>query len=783
MARFRKSLFTSPENLYSTSYFWVINRRMDAKRLCSQLDDMAAHGIRAVCLHPFPKGFRPVTMPSTMEPDYMTPEYMEIVTKVMEHAAALGMNAWLYDEGGWPSGGCCGQVWASDKKRFAIRFKKLNDDGAIVDGEAQYDPNYSAPVPSVIEPGVTEKFIELTHEKWLKSMRRLFGKTIRFTFTDEPNMYPYLPDNVMTWTTDFADVFKAEKGYDITKHLDALLSKREPTEEEKRIRIDYCDVRANLFRDRFLKPIQDWCHRNGILSGGHLNGEDEPRGNTSYGYGNILRGLRALDVPGVDVIWRQLYPSKKDNRPFPKYASSAAHQTGSRFVLSESFGIYGYNTTPDVMKWLIDYQLVRGINIFVIGYSASETNGMFMDSMEPNFTPQNTLWDFMGPLYRYTERVGSVLANGKPAQKTAVLYDIHSIWAGGKDAQIAIDRHFDVSRKLLEEQRDFDYIDDEQIASATVTKNGEMKIGKMSYSTVVTPTFKWLSEKALDKLDTFQRRGGLILDSSSTRYAPKTCIVSGKGRKNLRVIKRLYDGSTAYFIVNESDSETADVSITFDEKENIVLCDTDDGKFIEIPSRNGRFKWTFEPFDSALFMTNVPSDSKLTEKQVVLEFSLDKAWSIRKAATYRAGEKELEVVVENGEKLPVKLGDWRPLFGDSFSGKAVYSIEFHSQINADAFLDLGRVCYCASVKLNGRELQPHFFGPFIYQIKLKKGDNLLEVTVANTMANALGQPETRQRIIKAFPPKSPYEDKLAEFDKDFHESGLFGPVTISLVSE
>ena len=78
MAKFRKSLFTSPENLYSTSYFWVINRKMDVKRLCSQLDDMAAHGIRAVCLHPFPKGFRPVTMPSTMEPDYMTPEYMDV---------------------------------------------------------------------------------------------------------------------------------------------------------------------------------------------------------------------------------------------------------------------------------------------------------------------------------------------------------------------------------------------------------------------------------------------------------------------------------------------------------------------------------------------------------------------------------------------------------------------------------------------------------------------------------------------------------------------------------
>ena len=780
MAKFRKSFFTSPDKAYSTGYFWVINRKMDVKRLCSQLDDMAAHGIRAVCLHPFPTGFRPVTMPSTMEPDYMTPEYMKIVTKVMEHAEKLGMNAWLYDEGGWPSGGCCGQVLASDKERFAIRFKKLNEDGSIVDCVSPYRPDYAAPVPSVIELGVTEKFIELTHEKWRKSMAQLFGKTIRFTFTDEPNMYPYLPDQVMTWTTDFADVFKAEKGYDITQHLDALLSKEELTEDMKRIRIDYCDVRANLFRDRFLKPIQEWCRANGLLSGGHLNGEDEPRGNTAYGYGNILRSLRALDVPGVDVIWRQLFPGKKDNRPFPKYASSAAHQIGSKFALSESFGIYGYNTTPDVMKWLIDYQLVRGINIFVLGYSASETNGMFMDSMEPNFTPKNPLWDFMGPLYKYAERVGSLLGNGKPAQKTAVLYDIHSIWAGGNDAKLAIDRHFEVSQKLLEEQRDFDYIDDEQIASATITKDGEMKIGKMSYSVIVTPTFKWLSEKALDKLDSFDRHGGLIFDFQALHHVPKTCDIRGKGHKNLRVIKRLYDDKAVYFIVNESDTETVKVRISFEEKEGIVLCDADTGKFIEVPSKNGCFSWTFPPFGSALFMTNMEYDIPAKTPARTIDVPLDSGWSIRKAATYGAGDSDLVAIPENGKEQPVSLGDWRQVFGDGFSGKAIYSVTFDSEIDADAVLDLGRVCYCASVKLNGRELQPRFFGPFRYDVKIKKGENTLEVTVANTLANNLGQPETRKRINANFPPKSPYEDRLFEFDKDFHESGLLGPVVLKL---
>jgi hypothetical protein len=603
----------------------------------------------------------------------------------------------------------------------------------------------------------------------------------------------------MTWCTDFAKVFKAAKGFDITKYLGDILSAKEPSVEAMRIRIAYCDVRANLFRDRFLKPIQEWCHQNGLLSGGHLNGEDEPIGNTAYGYGHILRSLRALDVPGIDVIWRQLYPGKKDNKPFPKYASSAAHQNGSKYSLSESFAIYGDNTTPDIMKWLIDYQLVRGINIFVFGYSFYQASGMFMDGIVPNYSPMNTIWDFMTPLYKYAARIGSVLANGKPAQKTAVLYDIHSIWAGGKECKRAIEKHFDIAKKLLEEHKDFDFIDDEQIVASKFTRHGELRIGKMTYSTIVLPTSRWLSVGAILKLFMFHKRGGQVIIEAPPEFqgafgdnginglhldkVPKTCDIHGKGSKSLRVTKRLYDDKAVYFIVNESDAETVNARIGFEEKENIVQCDPETGKFIEVPSKNGCFVWKFPPFSSALFMTNTEYDIPAKTPKQTLNFTLDSGWTIRKAATYGAGKKELEAITNNGKESPVSLGDWRPLFGEGFSGKAVYSITVTSEIDAAAVLDLGKVCYCASVRLNGKELAPRFFGPFRYEAKIQKGDNTLEIIVANTMANNLGQPKTRKRIVADFPPKSPYEDRLAEFDKDSHESGLFGPVVLSLKVE
>ena len=784
MATFKKAFFTTPENIYSTGYFWCINSKLDLKKLCAQLDDMAAHGIRAVCLHPWPQGFRPTTMPSDMSPDYMSEEYMKILTKVMEHAEKLHMNAWLYDEGGWPSGGCCGQVMAQNPKEYASRVKKLNDKGEIVDVVAPYITNGPAPYPSVIEPGVTDKFIELTHEKWRKHMSRLFGKTIKFTFTDEPNMPGYRPCNnvdgsaQLTWTKDFAEAFKKEKGYDITPYLSKLLEEEPANGKIKRIRIDYCDFRAKLFLERFLLPIRDWCRKNKLLSGGHLNGEDLPEGNVRYGYGHILQSLRALDVPGVDVIWRQLYPGAQP-MPFPKYASSAAHHNGSKVVLSESFGIYGDGMPPNIIKWVIDYQLVRGITVFVLGYTFYENKGMFMTGIVPNHSKFNTAWDFMPPLYQYATRVGSLLANGKPAAKTAVLYDIRSIWAGGNDARNAIKRHFDVAERLLSNQQDFDFIDDGQIASAKITDDGKMVIGKMTYEALVLPSHKWMSTKAQAKLDMFKQKGGSIFNSATLKDVPKTCTLTGADRKCIRVTKSDYpDGKSVYFFVNESYDKPAKVRIELPDASSVVLCDTETGQFIEVPSKNGKFAWDFAPCASALFMTNTPFDVPAPKHVDTLDIPLDHGWTLTKFATYRAGEKQLEIIEEKPQPVKTTLGDWRKLFGENFSGKALYSIKFDCELPIKGTLDLGNVCHYVSVRLNGKELPAKFFGPFTYPVKLKKGENTLEITVANTMNNTLGDDATRQRVIKNYPPQSPYEPRLSIFDKDYWESGLLGPVVI-----
>ena len=86
--------------------------------------------------------------------------------------------------------------------------------------------------------------------------------------------------------------------------------------------------------------------------------------------------------------------------------------------------------------------------------------------------------------------------------------------------------------------------------------------------------------------------------------------------------------------------------------------------------------------------------------------------------------------------------------------------------------------FCASVKLNGRKQGSVFHSPFRFDLTpaLKRGRNRLEVTVSNTLANALAAPGVLERVVRDFPPESPCEERQRAFEKESCCGGLFGPV-------
>ena len=82
----------------------------------------------------------------------------------------------------------------------------------------------------------------------------------------------------------------------------------------------------------------------------------------------------------------------------------------------------------------------------------------------------------------------------------------------------------------------------------------------------------------------------------------------------------------------------------------------------------------------------------------------------------------------------------------------------------------------------GCALEPRFAPPFRWEVALAAGTNVLEVTVANTLANAL-VPELG-RIGRDFPPESSWSFREEAFyAKDGFASGLIGPVTLGFPVE
>ena len=57
---------------------------------------------------------------------------------------------------------------------------------------------------------------------------------------------------------------------------------------------------------------------------------------------------------------------------------------------------------------------------------------------------------------------------------------------------------------------------------------------------------------------------------------------------------------------------------------------------------------------------------------------------------------------------------------------------------------------------------------------------MLEVTVANLLANQLGVDAIRDRILRDFQPNGTYDRFQRPFDRQNHASGLFGPVSVSV---
>ena len=190
--------------------------------------------------------------------------------------------------------------------------------------------------------------------------------------------------------------------------------------------------------------------------------------------------MRYVGVPGVDNL-NQIGPGIVAD--FPKLAASAAHVTGRPLVWEEEGGGTGQNG-----KFVVDYQLVRGINYMNIrGLNA--TNGAAIG------------W--------YVSRAQHLLAIGRPAAQVALLHPTDSMWMGDKESD---DDTLKLVTQLLEHQIDFDHIDADELASVVTLEEGGLKnLSGQTYRAVIVPTSTVIQKAVLERLRAFAAAGGKVI--------------------------------------------------------------------------------------------------------------------------------------------------------------------------------------------------------------------------------------------------------------------------------
>ena len=525
--------FQNADTPFQPAYAWIWNDQIESAELRRRLDGLRRAGIHTVYVLPEPKNFRPERIRTFLEPDYLTDEFMRLVREAAEYALSIGMNVWMYDEGGWPSGGACGRTVEKHprmiRKALCAREEtlpaetayvlKANDvaaftaeNGALrrVKPGERFPEKRTLTVYGVrlgegwttdsLQDGIGEAFVRETHERYAKFLGDLFPR-VPFMFTDEPGTGSF------PWPDGFAEKFLSRFGYDLRDHLPALFSLSEDASGmDARAREDYRALQGELFRANYMRPIHDWCRRNGVRFTGHLDIDHMTDGCMAHGYGTVLQQLREFDVPGVDVIWRQI-DIPKDGKPacyegngfFERFASSAAAQTGGTLAVTESFGVYGASLTGKLARFVILHQLARGVNVFnFMCLSYTPKNALALVE-RPEYVEEMPGFFHLRGLNDFTARASWLMQLGAPAARAALYFPARDIWAGGTRAKNAIDGFERLGQALERAQVDFDILDEEGLRMA-VRDGNALTLGLARYETVLVPRGATLSDALREKL-------------------------------------------------------------------------------------------------------------------------------------------------------------------------------------------------------------------------------------------------------------------------------------------
>lgn len=375
----------------------------------------------------------------------------------------------------------------------------------------------------------TGKFIELTHEQYAARCGDRLGRSIKGIFTDEPHR-GHCFDNrreengvvscAVAWTDDLFEEFEARYGFSCREQLPELFF-RKNGETVAPVKLFYIDLANALFLERFAKPINDWCKAHGMILTGHVLHEDSLM-NQTVPNGSLMRYYEYMGYPGVDVL-------TEHNRCYwiVKQLSSAARQLGKKWLLSELYGVTGWQFSFKGHKNVGDWQALFGVNVRCQHLSWYTMEGEAKRDYPASILHQSPWYKDYSAVEDHFARMGLVLSEGRPDCDVLLLNPIESLWcqayAGWAEwinnvsPEVAPyeERYTQLFHFLTGRQIDFDYGEEEMMSrlASVETMDGRavLRVGQAAYKTVIVSNMLTIRPTTLSLLREFAEKGGAVI--------------------------------------------------------------------------------------------------------------------------------------------------------------------------------------------------------------------------------------------------------------------------------
>ncbi len=498
--------------------FWAWNDKLEEDELRRQIRNMHDFGAKGFFMHARPG----------LDTEYLSDAWFDAVNICIDEAAKLGMEAWSYDENGWPSGFAGGKVlgneenWASyltyeKASEFptdeALAVYILDNNEAVrvhslVDGYNEYhiisvkkDSSYI----DILNYDVTTEFIKETHEVYKKKINpKYFGTVMPGFFTDEPQYYR----DGMPWSTVIEDEFKNRFGYDI---LDNLLALFIDCENFKPLRYDYHMLISDLYINSFVKQIYEWCEKNGCKLTGHTAAEDRPCEQMQV-CGSAMRFYEYQHIPGIDALARK----EKRNDMLPRQIGSVCAQLGKKQSITETFAMCGWDTTPKELKAIADFQYALGINMMCQHLYTYSCRGQRKYDFPLHFSEYLPWQTHLKSYNDYFDNLGYVLSLGEDNIHTLVIHPIHDAFMYYRDNNLESvylqDKKIaDLEDKLAGLGIPFHYGEEEMMSRYAHIEGSKLVVGKCTYDKVIIPEVETLDSSTVKLLKEYLANGGRVV--------------------------------------------------------------------------------------------------------------------------------------------------------------------------------------------------------------------------------------------------------------------------------